>query len=323
MVTAPDFAKKQVVFVLANEGERMAVSNDNLVVKTAEGKVKLQCTCYRLFLVYVIGHCSLTTALIQKARKFSFFIALMTPGFRMYSLVGADKEGNTLLKQKQYAYGGLAVARHITHNKMSNQLTVLKQVRDKNEVTIEAIKSIKGYLLRINEAPDLHTLMAYEGLASKLYFKSHFNNVLWSGRQPRVKKDVVNTMLDMGYTLLFTFIDAILLSFGFDTYKGIMHTQFYMRKSLTCDLVEPFRPLIDKQIKKSINLKQIREEDFLIINNQYRLKWEKSAAYVRFLMTPLMENKEQIFLYVQGYYRAFMKGAPVEQYPVFSMKEGS
>ena len=323
MVTAPDFAKKQVAFVLANEGERMAVSNDNLVVKTAEGKVKLQCTCYRLFLVYVIGHCSLTTALIQKARKFGFFIALMTPGFRMYSLVGVDKEGNTLLKQKQYAYGGLAVARYITHNKMSNQLTVLKQVRDQNEATIEAIKSIKGYLSRINEAPDLHTLMAYEGLASKLYFKNHFNNVLWSGRQPRVKKDVVNTMLDMGYTLLFTFIDAILLSFGFDTYKGVMHTQFYMRKSLTCDLVEPFRPLIDKQIKKSINLKQIREEDFLLINNQYRLKWEKSAAYVKFLMTPLMENKEQIFLYVQGYYRAFMKEAPVEQYPVFSMKEGS
>jgi CRISPR-associated protein Cas1 len=107
MLTAPDFSKKQIVFVMFNEGEKMALSNSNLVVKSADGKVKLQITCYRLFLVFAVGHCSITSALIQEAKKFGFFIALMTPGFRTYALIGAEKEGNSLLHKKQYSYDSL------------------------------------------------------------------------------------------------------------------------------------------------------------------------------------------------------------------------
>ena len=60
--------------------------------------------------------------------------------------------------------------------------------------------------------------MAYEGLASKLYFRNHFNNVLWIGRKLRIKRDYVNAVLDIGYTILFSFIDALLSCYGFDTY---------------------------------------------------------------------------------------------------------
>lgn len=321
MITAPDFAKKQIVFVFFNEGEKMSFGNDNLIIKTADGKIKMQCTCYRLFIVYAIGHCSITSALIQKARKFGFFIALMTPGFRLYALIGADKDGNTLLKQKQYDYASLEIAGHVVKNKIKNQICVLKQVRDKSEALQEAIETISGYYAKIDETTDIHQIMAYEGLSSKLYFKNHFNNILWTGRQPRLKRDITNSVLDVGYTLLFTFVDAILLSYGFDTYKGVLHTQFYMRKSLTCDMVEPFRVLIDKQIKKSINLKQIKEDDFLIFNGQYKLKWQKSGEYVKMLMKPIIDNKDAIFAYIQSYYRAFMKNDRIENYPVFEIGE--
>lgn len=321
MITAPDFAKKQVVFVLFNEGEKMSFSNDNLVIKDSEGKVKMQCTCYRLFIVYVIGHCSITTALIQKAKKFGFFIALMTPGFRLYAIIGAEKDGNTLLKQQQYRYDSLDLAKHITKNKINNQISVLKEVRNKNDAIKEAIETIDSYLEKIDTAEDNHQIMAFEGLSSKLYFRNHFNNVRWRGRQPRLKRDMVNSLLDIGYTLLFTFVDSILLSYGFDTYRGVLHTQFYMRKSLTCDLVEPFRVIVDKQVKKSINLKQAKEDDFIIFNNQYKLKWEKNHEYIKFLMTPLLENKDKVFLYIQSYYRSFMKNDTIEKYPIYDICE--
>lgn len=319
MITAPDFNKKQIVFVFANDGEKMAFSNDNFVVRTADGKIKFQCTCYRLFLVYVIGNCSITSVLIQKAKKFGFFIAMMTGGFRLYALIGAEKDGNTLLKQKQYRFEGYKIARHITENKMQNQLSVLRSVRDKNEYTTEAIQAIETYISKIEKAENIHEIMGYEGLTSKLYFKSHFNNILWTGRQPRLKRDITNSVLDIGYTMLFTFVDALLESFGFDCFCGVLHTQFYMRKSLVCDIVEPFRPLIDKQVKKSLNLKQIKEEDFVILNHQYKLKYQKSPEYVQFLMKPIIENKDEIFLYIQNYYRAFMKDADISSYPVFQL----
>lgn len=321
MFTAPDFSKKQIVFVFFNEGEKLAFSNDNLVIKTAEGKIKFQCTCYRLFLVFAVGHTSITSVLIQKAYKFGFFIALMTNGFRLYSIIGAVKEGNTLLHRKQYQHSDIEIAKIIAKNKMSNQLAELKLVRNKNELIKEAIAIIPQYIKKADSTETINELMAYEGLASKIYFRNHFNNVLWQGRQPRIKHDYINSTLDIGYTLLFTFVDALLSSYGFDTYCGVYHRQFYMRKSLVCDIVEPFRVIIDHEVKKAINLKQIKEDDFLLIKDQYRLKWEKSPQYTQILMKPILENKEGIFAYVQNYYRAFMKELPADEFPFFEWSE--
>lgn len=317
LFTTPDFSKKQIIFVLFNEGEKICFSNDNLVVKDSLGKVKFQCTCYRIFIVFAVGHTSFTTAVIQKAQKFGFFIALLTPGFRLYSLIGATKDGNTLLKKKQYEYESLDIAKKLTVNKIANQLCELQSVRNKNENVKDAILLLKTYISDVAEVSTLNELMGYEGLASKVYFRNHFNNVKWQGRQPRIKKDYINSVLDIGYTLLFTYIDALLSSFGFDTYCGVMHRQFYMRKSLVCDLVEPFRTLIDHEVKKAVNLKQIQESDFIVINHQFRLKWKESAKYVKILMKPLVENKESIFVYIQTYYRAFMKNAPIEAFPEY------
>ena len=322
MLTSPDFSKKQVVFVFFNDGEKLAFSNDNIVVKDKNGKIKFQCTCYRIFIIFAIGHASITSALIQRTKKFGFFIALMTSGFRLYALIGDTKEGNTLLRRRQYQYNSLDLAKMITANKAQNQLHMLKAVRDKNDAIKDAISVIEGYIKRLPECNELSEIMAYEGLISKLYFKNHFNNLPWSGRQPRIKRDYINAALDIGYTLLFTFIDALLLCYGFDTYCGVMHRPFYMRKSLVCDLVEPFRPLIDHQIKKGVNLSQIKQSDFLAQNNQYRLQWEHSPRYVKLLISPIIKRKTEIFEYIQSYYRCFMKNVPEQNFPKFNIGDG-
>lgn len=320
MITAPDFLKKQIAFVFFNDGEKMAIQNDNLIVRTADGKIKFQCTCYRLFMVFAVGNCTFTSVVLQRARKFGFFIACMTSGFRLYAVIGADKEGNTLLKRKQYEYSDLNIGRRIIENKISNQRSVLNKVRHKSDAIKEAISKLDEYMIRLSEAKTLDEIMAYEGLSAKLYFRNHFNNVLWNGRQPRLKRDYVNSSLDVGYTVLFAFIDALLESYGFDTYCGVLHRQFYMRKSLVCDLVEPFRPVIDVQIKKAINLKQIQEDDFVCINHQMQLEFAKSSKYVKLFMTALLEHKAEIFKYVQQYYYAFMKDIPAENFPMFRME---
>ncbi len=323
MLTVQDFGKKQIIFVLCNEGEKIAFSNDNIVVKTNDNNIKFQCTCYRLFIVFVIGSTSITTVLIQKAKKFGFFIALMTAGFRLNAIIGAPKDGNTVLKRKQYNYNDLGIAKTIVQNKILNQMRVLKYVRSKNDSIKSSIPILADYAEKTRAVSELQELLAYEGLASKLYFRNHFNNVLWQGRQPRIKKDFVNSTLDIGYTLLFAYIDALLESFGFDTYCGVLHRQFYMRKSLVCDLVEPFRILIDCTVKKAINLKQIKEEDFTLVQNQYRLNWKHSSQYVKVLMTPIIENKENIFSYVQSYYRAFMKDRDPDNFPIYEWGKSS
>lgn len=61
--------------------------------------------------------------------------------------------------------------------------------------------------------------------------------------------------------MLFNLVDAILQVYGFDTYNGVFHKCFYMRKSLVCDIMEPMRPIIDYEIRKAINLNQCKKDD--------------------------------------------------------------
>lgn len=321
MITNKDFSKKQIVYVLCINGEKFCIKNDNLVVLDSEEKIKLQVTCYRLFLVNVIGNFTITNVLIKSAKKFGFFIALFTPSYHLYQIIGAQKDGNYLLKKKQYSYNGLEIAKRIVKNKIVSEYEQVNQIRGKQPIDSKALLLFKEYYLKIDEIKENESLLAYEGISAKVYFNSYFKDIEWTGRKPRMKRDIVNSTLDIGYTMLFNYLDALLLSFGFDTYVGIYHKQFYMRKSLTCDLVEPFRIIIDHAVHKAYNLGQIKTDDFILINGQYKLKWEANRKYIAILMEPILENKDLIFKYVQDYYRCFMKETSINNYPFISKGE--
>lgn len=44
-----------------------------------------------------------------------------------------------------------------------------------------------------------------------------------------------------------------------DVYCGVLHTMFYMKKSLACDVMEPLRAIVDEQVKKSLNLGTVQD----------------------------------------------------------------
>jgi len=315
-----DFSKKQIIIVFFNKGEKLSFQNDNILIRTSDDKIIHQSTCYRLFAVFVVGNITITSGLIQRAKKFEFSIILMTTSMRTYQIIGATKEGNTLLRAKQHSYLSLDVAKHIAKNKMSNQRILLNAQRQKNDELKQAIIAIDDYIIKIDTSLSISDIMGYEGAASRVYFKNHFNNVVWKGRKPRIKNDMTNALLDIGYTLLFSFVEAMLEIYGFDLYVGVLHRAFYMRKSLVCDLVEPFRCLIDDCVKKGINLGQFKEKDFVVENLRYDLAWKKSPDYVSVLMQPLLDNKTEIFQYIQSYYRAFMKQLEESEYPNFTIR---
>lgn len=322
MMNVNEFEKKQILFAFLNQGEKVSFSNDNIVIKDAEGKIKHQSTCYRLFAVFICGHMTVTSGLIERSHRFGFPIILMSPSLKVYEFIGGKMEGNVVLRKYQYAYDKLDLAKHILLNKLMNQRTLLNLQRVKSEEVKNSISQIDGYLQGLKEyvGDDVQTMLGFEGSTARVYFKNHFNNIPWQGRKPRIKADFVNSTLDIGYTILFNFIDSLLNVYGFDVYCGVLHRQFYMRKSLVCDLVEPFRPLIDRQVKKAINLGQCKAEDFALINHKYLLECKHNPQYVSFLLQPLLENKREIFLYVQSFYRAFMKQKEAEAFPVFDLR---
>ena len=289
-------------------------------MKDKNGTIKHQSTCYRLFMICVIGNISITSGLIQRSKKFGFSICLMSTTFKVYEVLGARMEGNTLLRQHQYAYVGTSIGRKIEQNKIANQSATLKQIRNKCEYLKDGIEMLDKLMEALKTETDYLTIMGIEGNAAKIYFPRMYENVKWTGRKPRIKNDYINVTLDIGYTMLFNIVDAILQVYGFDTYYGVFHRCFYMRKSLVCDIMEPMRPIVDYAIRRAINLGQCKNDDFEEYNNQWHLKYTRSSTYVQFLMSAILEYKDDIFIYIQKYYRYFMKMKSIEDVPVFSIR---
>jgi len=321
MLDIKDFDAKQIIIALCSYGEKIQIQNDNIVIRDSEGKIKCQATCYRLFSIFVIGQTSITTALIDRSKKFGFSIVFFTMSFKVYEVIGFKRDSNTLLRMKQYSYDSLNIAKHIIINKIDNQKNLISLFRNKSEEEKDAISTLEQYKEGIEFSKNINELMAYEGLASKAFFMNYFRNIGWDSRRPRIKSDYINSSLDIGYTVLFAYVEAILNIYGFDLYKGVLHTLFYMRKSLVCDIIEPFRCIVDKQTLKSINLGQIKESDFIINNHRYELEWKSSAKYVSIYLQAILEHKHSIFLYIRQYYRSFIRSLDEDKYPNFKIKD--
>ena len=320
MLSRPDFEYKQILFLFPSKGEKISFQNDNILIKDSEGSIMHQSTCYRLFAVFVVGHVSFTSAILQKAKKFAFSIIFLSYNYRFYGMWHSAAEGNVLLRQKQYSYTKFDIAAHIVRNKIANQTAILQKIRNKNDKTQNAISALQELINKIPaQPPHFKNLLGIEGNASKHYFQTLFSEHKWETRRPRLKYDTTNTLLDIGYMQLFYVIEGLLNLYGFDVYKGIYHQFFYQRKSLVCDIIEPFRPIIDARIKKAHALKQIHLKDFTVINNQYHLFGKNSKPYTEFLFKEILKYKNDIFVYIQKYYRSFIRETPLENYPSFNL----
>ena len=63
-----------------------------------------------------------------------------------------------------------------------------------------------------------------------------------------------------------------------------------------CDLVEPFRVIIDKQTRKGINLGQFKEQDFKIFDGRWVLEYKHSSQYSAVYFQAINEHKDEIFI---------------------------
>lgn len=320
MIGKEAFKKKQIVYCFCNAGEQIRIKNDNVLIKNKDQTTKIQVSCYRIFALFIIGDCSLSTYVFRYAKKFGFGIVLMNSSFKILEILGFKLEGNTLLERKQHNYISMDIPKYIVENKINNQIKTLKKIRCRDENLNKTIRSIEKYKGTIfNQEKNVHELMGVEGVCAKLYFGQLFGDFDWIARRPRIKMDYINACLDIGYTILFNYIDALLRLYGFNTYVGFLHTLFYQRKSLVCDLVEPFRPIVDYQIRKSINLGQIRKIDFRKNNGKCILKFEENKKYVKIFSECINFYNEEIFLYIQSFYRNLMKGESIESYQRFDI----
>ncbi len=316
MLSLSDFKEKQILFIQSEKGQKCEIKfwNDN-VRFMKEGEVINQLSCHKILAIFILGDLTITTVLIKKCLQYGVSLFLLKNNFLVYATIGSSAEGNYLLRMKQYNFQDeLGLARQVVNNKIYNQWMLLAKENKEKKLSDNFCKIEE----KIKNTKDEKTLLGIEGDLTKKFFVSYFSEINWHKRMPQTKIDINNVLLDMGYTYLFNFIDTLLRLHGFDTYKGFYHKLFFQRKSLSCDLMEPFRCLIDKQLTKSYHLKQIDEKDFKFNKGRYELSYDKQLKYSKIFLECILNYKEDIFQYIKQFYVCVLN--ETKEYPFFKLK---
>lgn len=229
MFTHKDIDARTVFVINCIEHKRaLRVYMGELLLEETDGEKRKTLTKFpfqKNLALFVIGHISITTPLIEKCKRHNVALVVMKPNLRPVFFWSNSAEANFLLRKGQFDFGkdDLTIAKLIVHNKVTNQRATLQKTRRKDSYTIEAISMCDTALDNIHDINDYSQLMGIEGSVSRKFYAAYFQNNNWKGRHPRMKTDSINVTLDIGYTILFNFMECFLRMFGFDLYVGVYH----------------------------------------------------------------------------------------------------
>ncbi len=82
-----------------------------------------------------------------------------------------------------------------------------------------------------------------EAMAARHYFQALFGEGF-----SRDLEIPINAALNYGYAILLSMVNREIVSRGYLTQRGICHRNEYNQFNLACDLMEPFRPVVDRLV---------------------------------------------------------------------------
>jgi CRISPR-associated protein Cas1 len=177
-----------------------------------------------------------------------------------------------LLSQPQVCCG---IARNIVHSKVKRQqatLRVIGQNRpDLRKPMFDGQQRLGRILetlseLGLDDSAHLNQIRGLEGAAAAHYFEAFFTAFApalgATGRNRRPPRDPVNAVLSLSYTLLYSQAVAACWCAGLDPALGALHTLSHGRGALACDLMEPYRPMIDLWVWEQFRTESLRPEHF-------------------------------------------------------------
>lgn len=146
----------------------------------------------------------------------------------------------------------------IVKNKIMNQALLLNKIdSDKYDWMMEYIDEVA-----------LGDETNREGISAKVYF-----NELFGMNFIRNDNDEINAALNYVYAILLSTVNKEIVSNGYLTQLGIHHKNEYNEFNLSCDLMEPFRVIIDNFVyyNRTRKLDSNYKLDIInIFNNTYK-----------------------------------------------------
>lgn len=162
---------------------------------------------------------------------------------------------------------------HDTSAKVRTQITWSQDIKAAvwTEIVSEKIRKQAEHLL-VHGKSEAEMLYRYigemefgdtsnrEGHAAKVYF-----NALFGMDFTRTVENSINAALNYGYGIILSSFNREIVVNGYITQLGLFHDNMFNQFNLGSDLMEPFRPLVDRKVKSMAPVKFEHDEKMAIL----------------------------------------------------------
>ena len=181
---------------------------------------------------------SLTAYLLSELTKHKIKVIFCdekrNPSSELVSYYGSHDTSAKIRKQIDWSdQAKIEVWTSIVSEKIRKQAELLEEL-NKTESQM-----LYGYIAEI----ELGDKTNREGHAAKVYF-----NALFGKDFTRTEENTTNAALNYGYSLILSTVAREIVANGYMTQIGIFHDNMFNKLNLASDLMEPFRPLIDRKV---------------------------------------------------------------------------
>lgn len=235
----------------------------------------------------------LLEALTEKKIRVIFCDAKRTPNAELvpyYNAYDCSRKIKTQIGWSEDIKG--AVWADIVAEKIRKQADFLEEV----EKTKEAVL-LRSYLSQIEP----HDTTNREGHAAKVYF-----NALFGMDFTRSEENAINAALNYGYGIILSAFNREIVAQGYITQLGIFHDNMFNHFNLSCDLMEPFRILVDRKVK-SMHYSELGSDekhfivnilnDTVVINQTKQTVLNAIKYYCRSIFDALNEGELSLILF--------------------------
>lgn len=164
--------------------------------------------------------------------------------------------------------------------------TIIRQSRNFEAFRLKPVREVRN------------NIMGNEGTIARVYWRAVADSLpteyQFKTRSRRPAVDYFNATLNYLYGMLYSAVEGALFGAGLDPHLGILHTDEHNKPTLAFDLIEPFRPWIDRILIEECFLHNL--EGSFFTKNQYGLFLNKTGkAYVIPLFNDYLRSEKRAF----------------------------
>lgn len=173
--------------------------------------------------------------LVKKKIKVIFCDEKRNPSSELLPFYGCHDTSMKMRKQIEWSKDDkTAVWTEIVAEKIRKQAELLKEYK-RSEYSM-----LNEYVAELQFGDSTNR----EGHAAKVYF-----NALFGMDFTRTSENSINAALNYGYGIILSAFNREIAANGYSTQLGLFHDNMFNQFNLGSDLMEPFRPLIDRKVK--------------------------------------------------------------------------